>query len=595
MGAEAVVVLVVLLIVFLFLALTSLPADAVCVGGLTLLLVFPVPGTWKPVLSIPDGLAGFGNEAMATVGVLFVVVAGLRATGAIDWLAHRVLGRPRGVRGALVRVILPVCGMSAFLNNTPVVAMLIPAVSDWAKRLRLSPSKLMLPLSYAAILGGTCSLIGTSTNLVVNGLMTAATDRPSLGMFDIAWIGVPCALVGFGFLVILGPRMLPDRGVSAPLADPREYTAEMIVPPGSALVGQTIEEGGLRSLPGAFLVEIERGEESIVAVGPDQLIHAGDRLVFAGVVESIRDLQNLRGLAPATDQVFKLDAPRHRRCLFEVVVSDSCPIVGQTIREGRFRTVYNAAVLAVARNGERLSGKIGDIQLRAGDMLLLEAKPSFETQQRHSRDFFLTRPIEDSTPRRHDRALIAIGILVAMVALATLGWLSMIQAGLLAAGMMIITRCCSTATARQSVEWPVLIVIGAALGFGKALDVSGAARAIADAVVGTAGSHPWLALAAVYLVTSILTEVITNNAAVALVFPIAMATSQQLGVDFQPFIMAIMMAGSASFATPLGYQTNLMVYGPGGYVFSDYLRIGIPMNLLMAVTSITLIPLIWKF
>lgn len=599
MTIEAWLAVSVVVIVLLLLALTRLPADAVLMGGLTLLMIVPVPleEGWKMgVLSTERALAGFSNSGMLTVGVLFVVVAGLQSTGSVDWLSRGVLGRPQGLRRTLLRVVAPVSAISAFLNNTPVVAMLIPAISDWAKRLRISPSKLLIPLSYAAILGGMCSLIGTSTNLVVAGLVSAHTDLAPLRMFEITWVGLPTAILGGLYLVLIGPKLLPGRiGASEILQNPREYTGEMLVPEGSALVGRTVEDAGLRNLPGAYLVEIEREGEILPAVGPDQRLHANDRLVFAGIVDSIKELQNLRGLAPATNQVFKLESPRYGRRIFEAVVSDTCPLVGQTIKEGRFRTVYNAAVLAVARSGERVRGRIGDIRLRTGDTLLIEASTSFQTQHGNARDFFLIRTLEDSAPRRHERAALSLLILMGMVVAAAFEWLSMLHAAMLASGLMIMTRCCSIGDARRNVDWSVLIVIAAALGLGAALDQSGAATSLATGVLQLAGDNPWLVLAAVHLITSLLTEVITNNAAVALVFPIAYATADQLGVRFEPFVFAIMIAGSASFATPLGYQTNMMVYGPGGYRFGDFLRIGLPMNLLVAAVTILLVPLIWPF
>ncbi|UCG15611.1 MAG: SLC13 family permease [Phycisphaerales bacterium] len=599
MGLDVVVMLSVLALVIGLLALTRIAPDVVLLGSLTLLMVFPVPGEegWRlGVLTPAEAISGLSNPGPVTVGVLFIVVVGLRETGGVDWLARRVLGRPRSLHGAQLRIVGPVAGLSAFLNNTPVVAMLIPVVDEWAKKLGLSASKLMIPLSYAAILGGMCTLIGTSTNLVVNGLVIAETDMPGLGMFDITWVGLPCTLVGLAYLMLVGRRLLPDRrSVTSRMEDPREYTMEMLVEAGSPLDGQSIDAAGLRHLPGAYLVEINRHGDVLPAVGPEQRLKAHDRLVFVGIVESIKDLQKIRGLTPATDQVFRLDAPRHRRCLIEAVVSNTCPLVGKTIRDGRFRTLYHAAVIAVARNNERIRAKIGDIVLRPGDTLLLEAHPSFATQQRNSRDFFLVSAVEDSTPRRHHKAWTATLILAAMVAVVTLGWMSMLVASMLAAGLMIITRCCSTDAARRSVDWSVLIVIAAALGIGRAIDQTGTARVIAETVLGVAGQNPWVALAAVYIITMMFTELITNNAAVALVFPIAMATADKLGVNFMPFVIVIMVAGSASFATPLGYQTNLMVYGPGGYRFSDYLKLGIPMNLVMGVTTVTLAPLFWPF
>ncbi|TVQ76163.1 MAG: SLC13 family permease [Phycisphaeraceae bacterium] len=599
MSAAAIVVILIILLVLLLLAFTRISPDAVLVGALTLLMVVPYPtdtGWVIGVLSGPQALGGFSNEGMITVGVLFVVVRGLLETGGVDWIAQRVLGRPKGLRPAMCRVIFPVGGMSAFLNNTPVVAMLIPAVQDWAKRLDIKPSKLMIPLSYGAILGGTCTLIGTSTNLVVAGMVISSTDLPPIGMFDITRIGLPCAILGALFLIFVGPKLLPDRGSArSTMADPREYTVEMIIPPGSGLAKRTVEDAGLRALPGAFVIEIERDGVILAPVAPDQVLLEGDRLVFTGVVDSIRELQNLRGLQPATDQIFKLDSPRYRRRLFEAVISQSSPIVGKSIREAKFRSRYDAAVLAVARDGERLRKKIGDIEVKPGDTLLIEAHPEFDERHRDSREFLLVSALHDSTPRRHSRAPLAMLILLAMVVAATSGVFTMLQAALLASGLLIFTRCCTISEARKSIDWTVLLVIGAAIGLGRALEVSGAASSIANAIVIVAGSNPWLVLAAVYITTSIFTEIITNNAAVALVFPIAYATSATLGVDFMPFIFTIMMAGSASFASPLGYQTNLMVYGPGGYKFTDFLRIGLPMNALMAITTITLAPMIWNF
>ncbi len=597
MTAEGIIVLALLVLILALLAFVRGPSDAIFVGGLTALLIIPVPspGGWKiGVLSPSDAVAGFSNSGLLTVAFLFVVVAGLQETGAIDWIAEAMLGRPAGLRRAMCRLIFPVAAISAFLNNTPVVAMMIPAVSDWARRLQLQPSKLMIPLSYATILGGTCSLIGTSTNLVVAGLVSAEAGLPGIRMFDIAWVGLPVAAAGALFMVLLGPRLLPGTASAASkLRDPREYTAEMIVPTASSLAGKSIEGAGLRHLPGSYLIQIERAGFIISAPGPEQVLQENDRLIFTGVVDSMRDLHNLRGLIPATNQVFKLDSPRYRRQLFEAAVSDTCPLVGKSVREGRFRNRYNAVILAVARNGERLHGKIGDIVMRPGDTLLIEGNPNFASQQRDSRDFFLVRSIEDSTPRRHDRAPAALAILGAMVIAATAGWTDMLGAAMVASCLMVLSKCCSVSDARRRIDWPVLIVIGSALGIGRAIEQSGVGAAVAETVIQAAGQDPWLALAAVYAVTMLVTEIMTNNAAVALVFPIALATSQQLNLSFMPFAMAIMMAGSASFATPFGYQTNLMVYGPGGYRFSDYLRIGVPMNLLVGVVSVLVIPIVW--
>jgi di/tricarboxylate transporter len=570
------------------LMLTRFAPDVVLVGALSLLML-------TGVLSPGDALAGLSNPGLATVGVLYVVAAGLVDTGAIHMLGARLLGQPKSTAAAQFRLMMPVLGLSAFLNNTPVVAMMVPFVTEWGRRCQVAVSRLMIPLSYAAIFGGTCTIIGTSTNLVVNGMFIESNGR-GFGFFEIGLLGVPLALAGVLFVIATGRWLLPDRG--SPLAESeqvREYTLETLVEDGSPLMGRNLEEAGLRNLPGAFLAEIERGGTVLPAVSPHVRLQNGDRLLFVGVIDSMVELLRMRGLVPAPEQLFKLDAPRAERRFFEVVVSRSSPMVGVTIREGQFRTRYDAVVIAVARNGARMRGKVGDIRVLAGDTLLLESRPSFLGRQRNSADFLLVSELRGAALPRYDRAWIATAILVLMVVLATTELLSMLEAALLAAGLMIITRCTSAAGARNRVDWSVLAVIGASLGVGAAMTASGAAQSIALWWIGMAGGSPWLALAAVYVVTSVFTELITNNGAAVLVFPIAEATAQGLGVSLWPFVAVVMVGASASFATPIGYQTNLMVYGPGGYRFSDYLRIGGPLNVLLGVLAVLLTPLIWPF
>lgn len=576
-------------VAFVLNATTSLPAAIIFLGAVAVLYV-------SGILSTSQALNGFSNDGMVTVGVLYFVVTGLQQTGALEWISQQLLGLPKRRSTTFARLTVPVMLLSAFLNNTPVVAMFIPVVSDWCRKLRISPSKLMIPLSYASIFGGLCTLIGTSTNLVVSGLLVSATDHPGLGIFDITAVGLPCAIAGLVFLFFTQRWLLPERKpVMGYQDDTRQYTVEMVVAPRSPLAGKTVEQAGLRHLPGLYLAEIARGKQLIPAVSPQEILQENDQLVFVGVVDSILDLQRLRGLQPATDQVFKLDTPRTKRRLIEAVVSNTCSLVGQTIREGQFRTRYNAVVLAVARNGERLPGKIGDIRLKAGDTLLLETHPSFLQRQRVSSDFYLVSDLPDSEPLRHEKAPIALVTLLIMVVLAGLGWFSMLKAAVLAAIIMLVTGCCSPTRALQSIEWSVLLVIAAALGISEAMQVTGAAGAIADTFLGFAGNNPLLALAVVHGVTTLLTETITNNAAAALMFPIAISVSESLGVSYMPFVIAIMIGASASFSTPIGYQTNLMVYGPGGYKFTDFVRIGIPLNLLFWGMTVLIAPQVYPF
>lgn len=587
--------------------------DMIMVGGLVVLML-------AGVLAPAEALRGMANEGMIAVAALFIVAAGVERTGALAVIVERVLGRPKSLATAQLRTMVGPGILSAFMNNTPVVALLVPAIREWAKKNKLSVSKLLMPMNTAVVLGGLCTLIGTSTNVIISGLvkdqLAPGIDHPwgvfditwagvpeawgrrvfsgPLGMFDITWLGLPLFAIGIVYGLTASRFLLKDR--RPPMSrsdDPRQYSLEMVVETGSPLVGRTIEAAGLRHLDGLFLMEIDRGDHVIAAVSPSERLEAGDRLVFVGVIDSVVELQKVRGLRPATDQVFKLDDPRSERQLVEAVVSNTCPLVGRTIREGQFRSTYGAVVIAVARDGERLRMKIGDITLEAGDTLLLEAGPAFLQRQRTSRHFYLVSEITGGAPPRHDRAWIACTVLAGMVLAVAMDLLPMVVAALAAAGLMVATRCLSSTEARRSIEWQALLLIAASFGLAQAMQTTGLARSIAEGAIATAGNNPLLVLAAIYLVTMVTTELMSNNAAAVLNFPIAWQTAEQLGVHPLPFIMAITVAASCGFGTPIGYQTNLMIYGPGGYKFTDYVRYGGPLNLIVMVVTIALAPLIW--
>jgi len=392
MPIEALITLLVLIMVLISMIKSDQSPDIVLWIGLTSLLVFPIHSAdgWQLGIVTPlEGLAGLANEGVVTIAVLFIVVAGLQETSALNWVSRWFLGKPNSLQEAQHRIIWPAAIFSGFLNNTPLVAMAMPLIDDWARQHKLSTSKLLMPLSFAAILGGACTLIGTSTNIIVNGWLISELQHPGLGMFEIAKVGIPIALAGLIFISITQKWLLKERkSAISPTDDPRNYTVEMIVE-AAGVAGKTISEAGLRGLSGVYLVEIERNNDILPAVSANIVLQNNDRLVFAGLVDSIVDLLKIRGVRPATDQVFKMSDPRHKRIMIEAVVSDSCPLVGNSIRAGKFRTVYNAAVIAVARNGARINKKIGDIILKPGDTLLLETRPGFIEQQKNRRDFYL--------------------------------------------------------------------------------------------------------------------------------------------------------------------------------------------------------------
>ncbi len=596
------------------------PPDAVLFGAVVLAAA-------AGIITPGEALSGFGNPGLVTVAALFVVSAAMRETGALDTIGRTVLGKVRSERGALARMAILVPCASAFLNNTPIVAMFIPVLTQWGRKNGVSPSRLLLPLSYMAILGGTCTLIGTSTNLVINGMMTqeasthraladAASDSAvaahhsaiadslhSMGLFEMSYVGVPYAIVGILYLLIAGPKLLPQRKdfLERLEESSREYLVNFRVSTGCSLIGQQVEEAGLRHLSGLFLIEIGRGKTLISPVGPSQTVREGDVLTFTGVIDNIVDLERIPGLVPVADESYISEAAERRyTMLCEAVISNSSPLIGKNIRDANFRAMYNAAVVAVSRGGERLKGRVGDIVLKNGDTLLLQAGAHFTQAHRNNSDFFLVSGINEARAVREDRAPIALGLLALLIALMSFGLFSdPVVPALLVAGALVISRCISTSLARESLDYQVLITIGAALGMGSALTNSGlvehVAHGVAQPLLGLGVFAPYAMLALIYLITAIITELVTNNAAAALLFPFAIAMAAMLGVDARPFVMGVVFAASAAFVTPIGYQTNLMVFGPGGYRGSDFVRVGLPLSFMLLIIATFLIPRVWAF
>ena len=588
MTVQAWVTAAVVAAVMAALASNRFGADLVLLVALAVLVVLGV-------ISPADAFSGFANEGLLTVAFLYVIVAGLRQSGAVARVAARLMGRPASALAAQVRLVGPVAVMSAFVNNTPLVAVYLPLVSSLARRSGVASSQLFLPLSYAAILGGVCTLVGTSTNVIVNGLIldyNRTVSGPPLApftMFTLSRVGVPVALAGIAYLLLAGRRLLKVR--PAPFGDEderRDYMVALRAGPGAAVVGLSLEAAGLRHLTGLFLAHIEREHEVLHAVAPDEVVRAGDVLVFVGVRASVVELHQIPGLLPvAWDPAA---GTRHDHRLIEAVIPPSSQVVGQTIRDGGFRTNYGGVIVAVHRQGERLAGKLGDIRLRPGDAVLIEAPPGFAARHEHQPAFHLVTGPEGPLLPRHDRAWLAAAVLVAFVVLSATGLVATLTAAMLAAGAMVLVGCADLTVARQTVDWPVLVVIGAGIGVGKAVEASGLAAAASGIVLGmTAGGGPVWLLGGVYALTWALTSVLSNTAAAVLVFPVALRAAHTAGVAFEPLAMAIAIAASCEFTTPIGYQTNLMVQGPGGYRFADYLRYGGPLTLICGIVAVTLL------
>ena len=586
------------------LVFTRVATDVAVIGALVLLMLFNVV---QPI----DALKGFINEGLLMVGGLFVVASGMRETGAIGRIARAVLGRPTKLAIAQFRLMTPVCVLSGFMNTTPIVAMYLPIVSEWARRIRVSPSKLYMPLSFGGILGGQLTLIGTASNLVVLSLFVAwfssdasdwAREMGSNGLsseatfWGVAASGVPAAILGLIFIALASKWLLPERiQLRDVTQDARQYEVAMRVEAGAPIIGKTIESAGLRSLPGLYLFGIERKGHALHAVGSDEMIEAEDLLLFAGVLESVVDLTRIRGLVPAEGDS---GVRRDQRVLVEAVVSSDAPFIGQTVRESRFRSVYGAAIIGVFRSGTQLVRKIGDLRLAAGDTLLLDAPLSFKPTHRDSGDFYLVSTVEGGHVVRHERAMLATAILLGMILMLMTGWLDRVVAVWFAAILMIGTRCVPGARARASINWQVLMTIGGALGLGAAVTSSGLADVAADAFLNfTAmfGDSPRVVLFASVIVTALMAQLLTNYASATIMFSVAMSAAETLGVRPEPFVFGIMAGAGCNFLSPLSYQTNLMVYGPGGYRFTDYMRLGAPLLLLVSICATIAYPIVFPF
>ena len=549
------------------------------------------------IITIDEGLRGFSNQGMLTVGFLFVISASLQSSGLLDELISKLLGsHSKKVSSKYLRLMFPVATFSAFLNNTPVVATLIPVIKNWSKRIHLPSSKFLIPLSYAAILGGTCTLIGTSTNLVVHGMMLER-GMNGFSFFELTKVGLPVAILGILFIAFIGHRILPAK--KEPVVElgesTREFVVEMKVSSEYKMINKTIEQANLRHLRGLFLFQINRGNSIIAPVNHDEKILVDDRLFFTGLPETIYELQKTPGLIVIKDPEFDTkNFDSDKLSTYEAVVSNKSPLIGQTVRDSNFRARYNAVILAIHRTGKRVNKKVGDILFKPGDTLFMLAKKGFDKTWYHSKDFSLVSTSIEFYSKPKWKGNIALTLLVIMVILAALKIVPMILAAAYTAVLMIFIGIINPDNAIKSVNWGILLIIASSFGIGKALENSGLASLIANGIIKPLYFlGPIGIIGGIFFITSIYTELITNNAAAAIMFPIAIATANILNFDSRPLLITLAIAASASFATPIGYQTNLMVYGPGGYRFTDFLKIGVFMNVFMGLSVIAIVYLLF--
>ena len=578
------ITIVTVLGMFTTLLFTKLRVDTVF---LAVIGIFLVTG----VLDTKEALSGFSSSSVVVIGVLFVVVAGLTHTGVLQWIVRHLLGEPNSYGKAVVRLMLPVAGLSSFLSNTTVVAMFVGIVKMWSKKLGISPSKLLIPLSYASGMGGVCTLIGTPPNLIISGLYADKTGT-AMNVLATTIPGLFC--LGVGVLsVIAMRRLLPDRKApESAFEATTEYTVELLVPSDNKYIGETLGDAGLFHVKGGSLIEVYHFDDVPLPVTEDEYIMGGDHLVYAGQIDEILELKNSHGLVSADHHVFSMSEVDRNRQLRTAYVNFGSSLIGTTIGGSTFEKENNLTLVAVARRGERIKETPRQVVLQAGDTLLLECPPRLNvntnrlTSQLH---FFESDQVVDIS----SKTLISAVVMITMVVLSALNVMPLLHCAFIAAAAMLLLRCCNMEQAMKAINWEILMVFAGSVVIGLAIQKTGIAERLALGILDVCGTNPIVVMTAICLVGTFITEFVSNTAAGAIFFPIMYEAAEKLGYEPYPFLIALMVSVSSSFATPIGSPTHMLVYGPGGYRFSDFMRIGLLMNLIILAANIFIVNVVY--
>ena len=545
------------------------------------ILVFIFGGILTPT----EALHGFANEQLAVIVLLLIISDIFKKSSIVNVLFHQLFGKSKNVGSFKFCMMTVVASFSAFFNNTPLVAMMMPYTNSWAVKNKVAPSKLLIPLSYAAILGGCVTLVGTSTNLIVNGLAIDAGFDP-LSVFDFTAVGLPMLVIGIAYLVLFGGKLLPNtlKTSEGGERDKREFFVETYVKGGSKLIGQSVEKAGFRALKGLYLVEVIRTETSFSPVAPDFVLQEEDALIFAGETAALDEFKegNLGLTLPKIVSRLGED----KTSTNEIVVSYNSSLIGKMVKKTDFRARYDAAIVAIHRNGERLAGKIGEMELRAGDVLLVFSGSNFLSRAKNNRAFYILSHIEEAEDINVVKVSLVFAALVTSVILSAMSSVSLLLCLACVLLLGIFLKIMPLNEIRKGLDFDLIILIAFGLAFGKAMSKSGASVYLAEGFLLLQNYlSPTLFLMLIFLITNLLAAYITNKAAVAILFPVSVAVAMQLGLNPIPFILIVSFGAAANFITPIGYQTNLMVYGSGGYNFKDFMRIGWPLTVMYMVVS----------
>ena len=572
------------LAMFTVLLLTKLRADLVFLGAIGILFV-------TGVLNAKEAFSGFSSTSVVIIGVLFVVVAGLTHTGVLQWIVKHLLGQPESYSKAVIRLMLPVAGLSSFLSNTTVVALFVGIVKMWSKKLGVSPSKLLIPLSYASGMGGVCTLIGTPPNLIISGLYAEHTGE-AMNVLTTTIPGLFCLFIGV-LSIIAMRNLLPDRKApESAFESTSEYTVELLVPSDNPNIGMTLNEAGLNNVRGGNLIEIVHYDEFISPADGDDIVMGGDRLIYSGQIDEILDLKKSHGLVNADHYVFTLSEIDKNRQLRTAYVTFGSSLIGKSIGNTTFEKDNGLVLVAVARSGKRIELSPREVVIQAGDTLLLDCPPKMkiDTSSLSSNLRFFD---SDQVPNIGKKTLISTTIMILMVVLSALDIIPLLQCAFLAAMAMLICRCCNVDQAMKAINWEILMVFAGSVVLGVAIQKTGIAERLAFGILDVCGSNPIVVMTAICFVGTFITEFISNTAAGAMFFPIMYQAAEKLGYDPFPFLVALMVSVSSSFATPIGSPTHMLVYGPGGYRFSDFMRIGLLMNIIILAANIFIVNIIY--
>ena len=569
---------------FTVLLLTKLRADLVFLGAIAILFV-------TGVLNAKEAFSGFSSTSVVIIGVLFVVVAGLTHTGVLQWIVKHLLGQPESYSKAVIRLMLPVAGLSSFLSNTTVVALFVGIVKMWSKKLGVSPSKLLIPLSYASGMGGVCTLIGTPPNLIISGLYAENTGV-AMNVLTTTIPGLFCLFIGV-LSIIAMRNLLPDRKApESAFESTSEYTVELLVPSDNPNIGMTINEADLNNVRGGNLIEVVHFDEFVSPAGGDEILMGGDRLIYSGQIDEILELKKSHGLVNADHYVFTLSEIDKNRQLRTAYVTFGSSLIGKAIGNTNFEKDYGLVLVAVARSGKRIEQSPREVVIQAGDTLLLDCPPKLkiDTSSLASKLHFFD---SDQVPNIGKKTLISTTIMIAMVVLSALNIIPLLQCAFLAAMAMLIFKCCNVDQAMKSINWEILMVFAGSVVLGVAIQKTGIAERLAFGILDVCGANPIVVMTAICFVGTFITEFISNTAAGAMFFPIMYQAAEKLGYEPFPFLVALMVSVSSSFATPIGSPTHMLVYGPGGYRFSDFMRIGLLMNIIILAANIFIVNIIY--